>query len=184
MTEQEYKELSEKMRNDAEFWETIKSCKTEREIYDTYKNAGYTDVDFEEFKSVFPELKRIVDVANQVASKDGKTFVKLTDAQLDQVVGGFDLLKFFVGLTDFIPLVGPLVSGSIKAIKAFASGDIEKGVMAIVDGTWNAGLSTFAAGGLGRGIEGLFYGSLAKTVLHKSVGENTGFENIIDAFQS
>ncbi len=175
MTEQEYGALSEKMKNDTEFLDKVKACKTEYEIYDTYKEAGYTDVSFEEFSSAFKDIAKIMAVANEVKTeKEGKETKELSEEQLDAVVGGFDLFKFFVGITDFIPVIGPLVSDSIKAVKAFANGNIKEGLKDLASGMVVSGLSSFTGG----------FGIVGKAFGHFAVGEQGTVENLIDAFKN
>lgn len=189
MTEQEYDALSEKMKNDTEFLAKVKTCKTEHQIYDTYKEAGYTDVGFEEFSTAFKDLSKILSVINEVKEeKEGtsqNTATELSDEQLDSVIGGFDLFKFFVGITDFIPFVGPLVSDSIKAVKAFASGNIKEGLEDLASGVAVSALSS-ATGGLwgGKGLTSFVGKAAGKALGHFAAKEEGGIGNLIDAFES
>ena len=189
MTEQEYDALSEKMKNDKEFLEKVKACKSEHQIYETYKEAGYTDVGFEEFSEAFKGVSRILDTINDLkAEKEGKTATataQLTDEQLDSVVGGFDLFKFFVGITDFIPIIGPMVSDTIKAVKAFTDGDIRGGLKDLFNGVAVTTISALSGGfGAAKGINGLIGAAAGKSYGHFISGESGGIGNLIDAFNS
>ncbi len=134
-TAQKYRLLAEKMATDKDFLERLQTCGTERQIYDLYKEKGYTDLSYEDF------IMQLGDQLEQIHKQMG-TF-ELSMEELESVVGGFSLFTFITSALSCVPVAGPIISGVAKAIKAGIDG---KGIEQIVlDCAIGAGLAMFDA---------------------------------------
>ena len=118
-----YTALATKMKDDSEFKAALNQCKTDQEIYDAYKDRGYTDMDFETFKV---EFKKMID---DIVSVQKEGSFELSENELENVVGGFSFFRAFTGVVSALPIAGPLISGVAKAVKAGIEG---KGIEEIV----------------------------------------------------
>lgn len=149
-TKERYMALAAKMEADTEFKSGLNMCKSDKDVYDLYSKHGYTDMDFETFKV---EFKNIIDGVVNIHQEGN---VKLSEDDLDNVVGGFDAFKFFTGTFNVLPILGPLISGTAKAIKAGIDGQGAAGVIknlgvglgvAMVDA-----VTVIGTAGLGAGV--------------------------------
>lgn len=103
-------ELAEKIRNDKEFLAEVRTCKNEKELYDTYVKYGYADIPFDDFKKTF-------EARVQNLAKSGVT--ELTEDELDAVVGGS-----FWGVFSSVINVVPFVGGFASAITDLCTGNL------------------------------------------------------------
>jgi len=122
-TKAKYEVLAAKMKEDTEFQAGLNLCKNDKDVYDLYVKHGYTDLCFEDF---CVEFKETIDGIVNVQSEG--TF-ELTEAELDNVVGGFSWFKFLTSVVSVIPIAGPLIAGVAKAVKAGIEG---KGMAEVV----------------------------------------------------
>lgn len=149
-TAKRYAELAQKMAGDEKFLNAVRFCQSERDLYDVYVKYGYTDLPFGEFsEQLGGALRQIQGVAGDGA--------ELSEEELENVVGGFDFFKFCTTVVSVVPVVGPVVSGVAKAVKAGIEG---KGVEAIVlecaKGAGLAmvdGVALLATGGMSAGVQ-------------------------------
>ena len=111
-----YEVLAKKMIDDSEFKAKLNQCKTEESIYGLYKDFGYTDLSFEDFKVQFKDQ-----IASIVTVLPKETF-ELTEDELDNVVGGNFFFDAFIGIVNLIPVAGPIIAGVAKAVKAGIEG--------------------------------------------------------------
>lgn len=115
-TKARYMTLAAKMEADSEFKAALNQCKTEQSIFDLYKKHGYTDLSFETFKVEFRDM-----INGIVNAQPAGTF-ELSEDDLENVVGGFDLFRFFTAAISAVPIAGPIIAGVAKAIKAGVTG--------------------------------------------------------------
>lgn len=160
-----YEELARKMLNDEAFHDALKLCKSGKDIYATYKDFGYTDLEFEDF------VIQLSDVMMQIKETDViEGTSELTMEELEEVVGGFSFFNFFTSVISIIPIAGPIISGVARAIKAGIDGqgfsgvvlELAKGAgMAMVDAIVTistAGVGTGAATAIKLGMSAVKFG--------------------------
>lgn len=150
-------EIAEKIKNDKEFLSEVKTCKNAKELYDTYVKYGYANIPFDDFKQAFE------DRVNNL-SKSGA--IKLTDEELDAIVGG-SFWNFFAAAINIVPFVG----GFASAITDLCTGNLH-------------GAGNIAARFAGATVKCLFDSvtaiatggivTIAKTVLSAGVGAAAG----------
>lgn len=116
MTEKDFKDLWVKMACDKEFLAAAKTAKNEHDLYDIYKKYNYTNVEFDEFMKILGS--RVENVYKTYS--DPK---KLTEEELEQVVGGFNIFRFFMGLIDAVPVFGPIVATAMKGVADAVQGN-------------------------------------------------------------
>ncbi len=115
-TAENYKVLAEKMTNDSGFTKKLEKCRSMSEVYNLYKESGYTDLSYEEFSKAF---EKTVKQCKEVLATGN---MELSENELEEVVGGFDFFKLGTSLVNTFPIIGPIVSGTVKAIKAVCDG--------------------------------------------------------------
>ncbi len=160
-----YKELVEKMAKDKVFIEKIKECKDMKELYNLYKKYGYTDLDFEGFSK---QLK--TDVTN-LGLIDSNKVTELTDQDLENIAGGFSFIKALCTIVSAVPIVGPVISGAVKAVQA----GIDKGACAAV-------LEVGKGLGLGM-VDAVAFIATAGASTAGSVGVKVGLAGIKGTFE-
>jgi len=122
-TRAKYTALAAQMVNDEDFKSRLNFCKNEEGVYDLYKEKGYTDLSFTDFAEQFR------DTLNQLFNVENSGSFELSEDELEDVVGGFDFFKFATAFVSAVPVVGPIIAGTAKAIKAGLEG---KGIEEIV----------------------------------------------------
>ena len=149
-TAENYKALAQKMVNDKEFTEKLKTCHSMTEVYELYKESGYTDLPYEEFKEAFE--KSVAECHEAI--KNGE--MALTEEELESIVGGFSFFKFCTSVVNVIPIAGPIIAGAAKAIKAVCDGKGASGaVLEMAKGLGTAmvdAVVTIGTAGVGTGI--------------------------------
>lgn len=140
MTVEEYKELYRKMLNDKAFAEASKKATNGRELYDIYKQFGYTDAEYDEFVTAFKEqVQSTANICAQKAKEDGQ----LSDEELDSVVGGAGVLDTIRDIFSLVPIFGPVVAGlwkvgediyNKKGLNAFNADFTEMAIGVLADG--------------------------------------------------
>ena len=118
-----YEVLARKMANDEEFNNSLKNCKSEREVYNLYVQHGYTDLSFEEFSA------QLGDTLSQINQTIGNKTTELSSEELESVVGGYNFFRVFTSILSAVPIAGPILSGVAKAIKAGVDGKGAEGVI-------------------------------------------------------
>ena len=149
-----YEELYEKMLNDEEFLSKTKKCESFEELYKLYCDYGYTDLEYESFKSAFEAR------VNQLEANGSK--YQLSVDELDTVVGG-SLWGWVKKAINFVPFVGPLVTTTIEV----CTGEL-KGVgniaarygIAVASGLF-ATTAAIATGGASIGAKVLIKGGIS-----------------------
>ena len=109
-----YEELYEKMLNDEEFLSKTKKCESFEELYKLYCDYGYTDLEYESFKSAFEAR------VNQLEANGSK--YQLSVDELDTVVGG-SLWGWVKKAINFVPFVGPLVTTTLEVCTGELKGE-------------------------------------------------------------
>lgn len=102
-----YKDLAIKMSTDETFMKNCMACNSVQELYQVYKDSGYTDMEFEDFE--------------KNATKDFQIFEKYTEEnkelsseELESVVGGINFKEKIKSAINFIPVLGPYLTGTAK----------------------------------------------------------------------
>lgn len=159
-----YQELATKMLTDTAFLEKCKTCKTSEELYQTYKDFGYTDMEFEDFeKAAGDTFQFFVDGNN-----DSR---ELSSEELEAVVGGIRLVELAASVISYIPVAGPFMASAVKCYdgaenrtmrKQEAYLELTKGVAgSIVDlgaGVFSGGTSWAVRLAVGAGSSLIKYG--------------------------
>lgn len=126
-----YQELATKMVTDTVFLEKCKTCKTSEEMYQVYKDFGYTDLDYEEFEKVAGDtFQTLIEY-----SKEGR---ELTTEELESVVGGIRLINVIANAIEFIPVAGPFIAGCVRCYDDISKGrgidGINNGILELARG--------------------------------------------------
>lgn len=106
------------MTEDTDFLDKCKTCKNIKELYLAYKEFGYTDLDYSDFEPQFNQLFNDFPLTE-------KENHELTTEDLEKVVGGFGDFNPFgtvKGLIPIFPVIGPIVKGTTRIIKATTGG--------------------------------------------------------------
>lgn len=113
-----YQELATKMITDTVFLEKCKTCKTSEEMYQVYKDFGYTDLEYEEFEKVAGDTFQTLIEYN----KEGR---ELTTEELESVVGGIRLINLIANAIEFVPVAGPFIAGCVRCYDDMSDGGMD-----------------------------------------------------------